>query len=212
LHARILEIANVVVECLDKPKATRPFIKALGRSISDMVKGRITPTRRRVYRTFDDVEDPEVLSKDWDPEGVTEEDLEPSPPNPDVLSGTQVRSLLLDVLRRAIHDWVLYKNSSRLEHKELARHAFIWLFEEEEGHPWRLQRQQEGLDMLSLESVCDVLDIDIETVRRVARNTTERQIKTAGRPPERRKKVGDDSSHYAEHDVNIQFTYPSEEE
>ena len=184
---------------------TLPPLRELGHAISALYK---EPTVvLRVPRTLEEVEPPEPLGTDWDPE-ETEDVIV----TPEMLDGSQVRALMLEVLRRAIHDWVLYRTSRRMEHRELAQHAYTWLFEEKEGHPWRTMRRQHGLDMMSLEAICETIDIDIETVRTGARNMTERRIKTAGRPPERRRRVGEDHSHYAEHDLSINFTYPVEED
>lgn len=126
--------------------------------------------------------------------------------------GSRIRVLMLEVLRRAAYDWVLYRNSRRLDQKTIAYDAYVWLFEEDEYHPWRIAREEEGTTIMSLESICDIMDFDIETVRDHVRRLTPDKIKTAGRPPERRKRQTEDTSYYNEHGVMGSFTFPSDEE
>lgn len=115
-----------------------------------------------------------------------------------------VRALLLELIRRAAHDWVLYRSSSRLAQKELAHDAYVWLFEEGPDHPWWKLRQAEGRALTSFLSVCEQLDIDPEYVRDKVQLLTARGIKMAGRPAERRrKKEGYESSYYFEHSVEM---------
>lgn len=109
-----------------------------------------------------------------------------------VLEASKCRALLLEVVRRAAHDWVLYRNTRKPE-RAYALDAYVWLFEEgpaEDGKPahpnWEL-RQREGDPLLAFLTICELLDLDPETVRRRIRAMTIRDIMTAGRPAERRK-------------------------
>ena len=118
-----------------------------------------------------------------------------------VIAAEQVRTLLTDVIRRAAHDWVLYKSSSRLDHRELARDAYVWLFEEKPGHPdWEL-RKQEGMELTSFLSICEIIDVDPVFARRQIRLLTPRDVKMAGRPAERRHRQSLDTTYYSEHVV-----------
>jgi hypothetical protein len=92
------------------------------------------------------------------------------------------KSLLLEVVRRAAYDWVLYRNSTRLEQKQLARDAFVWLFEEEEGHPDDVVRISEHREFTSFLSICDALDMDADRVRFYIRQLTPTRV-SSGRLP-----------------------------
>lgn len=110
------------------------------------------------------------------------------------------RALLLEVIRRASYDWVLYRNSSKLQNKLLAENAYHWLFLEHEGTPVWAQRDRNGKGMMSLIAICDALDIEPSEVRRRARELTEKDIMGAGRPAERRKtKQNEDAMSSDEH-------------
>jgi hypothetical protein len=125
----------------------------------------------------------------WDPETPVER-----------LEVGRCRALLLEVLRRAIHDWILYRNHSKLEMRQRAESAFIWLFLEGPGHAWWDQRRREGTTITAFLTICDLLDLDPGYVRRTAKKTTVKQIMTAGRPAERRRPQKE--VQYAEHGVD----------
>jgi hypothetical protein len=118
------------------------------------------------------------------------------------IEAENVRALLLETIRRASHDWVLYRGSTRLQQRELAHDAYVWLFEEKPGHPnWEL-RKQEGKQLMAFLNICDILDLDPGYVRETAKRLTPRHIKMAGRPAEkRRRQDGYDSVYYSEHSV-----------
>jgi hypothetical protein len=112
---------------------------------------------------------------DWDPE-----------PHDAVLDASRCRALLLEIVRRAAYDWVLYSGTRRPE-RMFARDAHTWLFEEEPGHPAWEARQRAGEPLLSFLSICEVMDLDPEMVRNRIRGMTVQDIMTAGRPAERRR-------------------------
>lgn len=200
----LAEVAARAAAMLENLEAARPCLNALERGFETLLR---EPARTP------EVE--EELSSAWEPEGLTEADVAALSEDDEAvesLDGTQVRALLLEVIRRAAHDWVLYRTSSRLEHRELAHDAYVWLFEEEAGHPWRRLREENGTELMSLESICEVIDIDIEVVRESVTRLTAKKIKTAGRPPERRKRQTEDGSYYDEHNVLACFAFPSEED
>lgn len=117
----------------------------------------------------------------WDPE-----------PHDLVLEASKCRALLLEVVRRAAHDWVLYRNTRKPE-RSYAADAHIWLFEEapatedKPAHPAWEKRQREGEPLLAFLTICELLDLDPEVVRRRIRRMTAKDIMTAGRPAEHRR-------------------------
>lgn len=104
----------------------------------------------------------------------------------EMLSASRCRALLLEVIRRAAHDWVLYRSTRRPE-RAFAQSAYVWLFEEEPGHPdWEL-RQREGEPLMAFLTICECLDLEPEAVRYRVKRMTVRDIMAAGRPAETRK-------------------------
>lgn len=145
------------------------------------------------------------LPEDADPDGALEEALAPSEWDPEpidvVIAAEQVRTLLTDVIRRAAHDWVLYRTSSRMDQRELAHDAYVWLFEEDESHPnWALRRK-EGRELTSFLAICEIIDVDPDFAREQIRRLTVRDVKMAGRPAERRHRQSLDTTYYVEHEV-----------
>jgi len=122
-------------------------------------------------------------------------------PEPPTLSleaeAISCRALLLEIVRRAACDWVLYRSSSRLDQKQVAEEAFHWLFVEEPGcASWRERQAEDGL-MMAFVAICEAVDLEPEMVRGHVRKMTLKQVKEGGRPPQRRH-VGeevDDSEH-----------------
>ena len=126
----------------------------------------------------------------WDPDPVEEQ-----------IQVSRCRACLLEIMRRAAHDWVLYKTHSELSKRQIAQHAHTWLFEEGPGHPWWHQRNMpKGQTFTSFLSICNVLDLDPTYVRSRIRLLTSKQIMTAGRPAERRRR-GREESTVTEHEV-----------
>lgn len=98
------------------------------------------------------------------------------------------RVLLAEILRRAVYDWVLYRSSTRLRDVDLARNAYVWLFEEGPGHPDWLERQKHGWTAFSFLTICDSLDMDPGAVRERVKKMTPSDVTSVGRPPVRRRK------------------------
>lgn len=115
------------------------------------------------------------------------------------MDASRCRALLLEIVRRAIHDWVLYRNDRR--QREKAEHAYTWLFEEKEGHPWHEQRKRSGMAITGFLTICEALDLEPNHVRECAKKMTPIQILTAGRPAERRTRAMEEP-HYDEHGVS----------
>jgi len=82
---------------------------------------------------------------------------------------------------------VLYRNSKRLANLTLANDAFEWLFNEGPGHPDWEEKKRNGHLAFSFVMICEVLDLDVEEIRKRLRTLTARDIQTLGRPPTRRK-------------------------
>lgn len=95
------------------------------------------------------------------------------------------KTLLFEVVRRAAHDWVLYRSSRRQSQRRLALHAYRWLFQEDTGHPDWQRRVQDEKEITSFLSICLVLDLDPDKVRQSIRQLTPRSV-LSGRPPEYR--------------------------
>jgi len=112
---------------------------------------------------------------------------------------SRCKALLLEVLRRAAHDWVLYRQQTRMHLRVLADDAYTWLFDEDEEHEYRRQRIQEMVEvsdgvpikgartLTSFLSICDSLDLDPDTVRERVRKMDVQTIIASGRPAETRK-------------------------
>ncbi len=150
----------------------------------------VPPTPTPAYRA---PEPPLVLPPSaWDPE-----------PAEVIMEASRARALLLELIRRAAHDWVLYRTSRRMDKRELAKNAFVWLFEEEPGHPWAIVRQKEGRHLTGFLSICNLLDLDPSYVRNRVKQMTAKGIKMAGRPAEhRRRHGGQETDYYVEHSVD----------
>lgn len=144
-------------------------------------------------------------------EKVLEEELSEWDPEP-LYEASRCQALLMEVIRRATHDYVLYRQHRKLELKSLAEQAYVWLFEEEPGHPaWRDREKalfkvsgEKGQVMVevgsrrltSFLSICEACSLDPEAVRARAREMTVESIMKTGRHIERRKSksTGDLSS------------------
>jgi len=144
----------------------------------------------RLVKPVVPVDTGEARPSQWDPD-----------PLDDQLEASRSRALLLEIVRRAIYDWVLYRGHARLEFKEIAADAYTWLFEEEPGHPWWRTRTEEKRMLTSLHAICDVMDLEPETIRARARTMTIKTILSVGRPPETRHRRLQDDVDYQEHSV-----------
>lgn len=103
------------------------------------------------------------------------------------------RALLLEVVRRAAYDWVLYRQSSKLQNRVLAESAFHWLFQEEQGSSEWSSRTANGKELTGLIAICELLELDVARVRDKIRQMTLKDIVGSGRPAERRRKRGNAS-------------------
>jgi len=107
------------------------------------------------------------------------------------------RALLLEIVRRAAFDWVLYRSSSKLINRQLAEGAHSWLFIEEPDSSLGLIRHKSGKSLTSFVAICELLDLDPDSVRERIKLLTRQEIMNAGRPAERRKHktISEDALH-----------------
>lgn len=128
-------------------------------------------------------------------------DDEPRPTDPALIEQEIVgcKTLLLEVIRRAAYDWVLYRTSRRMLHKRLAEDAYTWLFEEQPGHTNWVERDRVGKHITSFMAICNELDLDVDTVRRYVRRLTVKNVMSVGRPAEYRRRDATPSSIGEEH-------------
>lgn len=98
------------------------------------------------------------------------------------------KSLLLEIIRRAAYDWVLYRSSRRLLQHKLAEQAFTWLFKETDSHPDARERNDSGKQITSFEAICSALDLDPDAVRTHVRRLTPKNVMSVGRPAEYRRR------------------------
>ena len=119
---------------------------------------------------------------------------EPSSPQ----TALQCKALLLEVLRRAAHDWVLYRGHTEIHKRECANDAYVWLFKENSDHASWKQRATAVFDLGDVEAqgvrtitsflgICEALDLDPDTVRAHVKTMTIQAVISAGRPAETRK-------------------------
>jgi hypothetical protein len=109
------------------------------------------------------------------------------------------KTLLLEVIRRAAYDWVLYRTSRRLLHRRLAEDAYNWLFLEEPGHANWIEREKAGKSITAFLVICSELDLDADTVRKYVRKLTVKNVMSVGRPAEYRRRETCPSSPGEEH-------------
>jgi hypothetical protein len=149
----------------------------------------VLPLPRR--RPAPPLPEPEEETSAWDPEQdssvvrlVREADegelLQQS------INGT--KTLLLEIIRRAAYDWVLYRNSRRMVQRSMAEQAYRWLFVENPGTPDWTIRQRDGKHITSFISICEGLDLDPDTARRHIKRLTPRNVMSVGRPAEYRRR------------------------
>lgn len=111
---------------------------------------------------------------------ISREHTEPAPTQQEVVG---CKALLLEIIRRASYDWVLYRQSSRLPQKKLAEEAYHWIFVEESGE----ERTKNGKHLTGFVAICDLLDLDPDSVRARIRLLTVANVMSVGRPAEYRR-------------------------
>jgi hypothetical protein len=99
---------------------------------------------------------------------------------------TGCKMLLLEVVRRAAYDWVLYRQSRKMVHLVLAEQAYVWIFQEAPGHKDSTERMAEGKELTSFASICEHLDLQPDVVRAYIKKLEPRNVMSVGRPAEYR--------------------------
>lgn len=105
------------------------------------------------------------------------------------------KALLLEIIRRAAYDWVLYRTSKVYNKRKLAEGAYSWLFKEGPGHLDWFERNNNDKSITSLVAICSALELDIEMVRGHIRRLTVKNVMSIGRPAEYRKQDYREYSH-----------------
>lgn len=127
---------------------------------------------------------------DWDPDPIEVE-----------IQATRCRALLLEIVKRAINDWVLYRGHSELKKKTCAREAYVWLFEEDGSHPDFKARLESGCVLTSFIAICEAVDLCPKVFRRHIKTLQISDVLGNGRPAERRRKPSEDVS-LQQHDLS----------
>lgn len=130
----------------------------------------------------------------------------PRSPQQDSEQGILSKALLLEIVLRAASDWVLYKSHARMLYREWANDAYVWLFEEEPGHPRWKERRGAGKALTSFIAICEALDYDPDVVRRYIRTLTPQRIMSMGRPAEYRRRPPRLPEHVDASDVRSFFS------
>lgn len=139
--------------------------------------------------------------------------LPPPPPLPEIdydpfRQAGCCRALLLEIIRRAAYDWVLYRLSSDLANKRLAEDAFEWLFVEDAASKASRERAFSGKSITSLLSICEQLDMAPEKVRARVRKLTIKDVMSVGRPAEKRHPPAEECG-FNEHPIHLSADFMS---
>lgn len=133
----------------------------------------------------------------WDPEEpgsgvelVARELAQPEPRDEELLLQEiqGCKQLLIEIIRRAAYDWVLYRGHRRLAQRTLADQAYRWLFKETEGTADWQERMRDGKYITSFEAICEGLDLDPNKVRGYIERLTPKNVTSVGRPAEYRRR------------------------
>lgn len=140
----------------------------------------------------------ELAPSAWDPEPASDIDLvsarparEEYEPRDEELLLQEIngcKTLLLEIIRRAAYDWVLYRGSRKMVQKALADQSFRWLFTEEPDTADWHERMREGKYITSFVAICEGLDLDPDTVRRHIKRLDRKNVMSVGRPAEYRRR------------------------
>lgn len=98
------------------------------------------------------------------------------------------KSLLLEIVRRAAYDWVLYRTHRRLLNRKIAEQAYHWLFLESENDPEGRERTSNEKQITSFLAICQALDLDAASVRAHIKKLTPKNVMSVGRPAEYRRR------------------------
>jgi hypothetical protein len=152
---------------------------------------RLPPEPKSGIRRLADI--PNIPREELDELALSEEVWDPDPQEPELDAGN-CRALLLEIIRRASYDWVLYRDSSKLPQRELAHDAYQWLFVEDQGTPTWRDRLAEDRTFTGFVTICEMLDLDPTQTRATLRKLTIKDVLSVGRPAEHRRMVVDEGA------------------
>lgn len=226
-HAALaLQAAHVAASALRSISSLRSFLGPpsgevrIFEDVIEELRGLYQPPRPRKPRpkSAPQLPKPRVIKKP--PRVEEDEDLAPSAWDPEpVYEASRCQAFLMEIIRRAAHDYVLYRQARKMELKALAEQAYTWLFEEEPGHPawkdreralFKIEDEETGQPAIevgtrrltSFLSICEACNLDPEAVRDRAREMTVEQVTRTGRRIERRStKSSDDSMSMETHSI-----------
>lgn len=133
---------------------------------------------------------PTIVALDLPPERTSVLDLPARERDPALVQQeiNGCKSLLLEIIRRAAYDWVLYRTSRRMLHKKLAEQAYDWLFvEEKDTAAWK-EREESDKYITSFLAICEALELDPTSVRTHIKKLTPKNVMSVGRPAEYRRR------------------------
>ena len=119
------------------------------------------------------------------------------------------KSLLIEVIRRAAYDWVLYRQDERPALRSLATDACVWLFQEEPGHTVWEDRKRRGELGMSFLGICESLGLDPDGIREGIKALTPHRIRTLGRIPTNRSKSSGSHDGLFGDDVSLMAQFPT---
>lgn len=146
------------------------------------VEARVPKKKKRVRVVPEEEE-----RSDWDPEPVSRSPFVVRTPYEEEMLQQEIhgcKNLLLEMVRRAAYDWVLYRGSRRMLQKSLADQAYRWLFLEVPGTADWLERERVGKFGTSFIAVCESLDLEPDKVRGYIKQLTAKNVQSVGRPAE----------------------------
>lgn len=187
LVIRSTDVATKAIKALNGEAASSPLVHDALASIAHALR---VASSALVVHEDPVVEQPPSQLVPAAQQVIEENDYDSQPREPAIIE-QEIRgckTLLLEVVRRAAYDWVLYRTSTRILHKKLAEDAYTWLFEEAPGHPNWEERAAQGKTITSFTAICSELDIDAKTVREYVRKLTVKNVMSVGRPAEYRRR------------------------
>jgi hypothetical protein len=142
----------------------------------------------------------EIVESAWDPDSARTR-----------ITSSRCKALLLEVVMRAIRDWILYRSHTEITKATHARDAYEWLFLEDEDHPSFRERTRMGYTLTSFVVICEINDLEPDELRRHIRTLKVSDIMGTGRPAERRRRPNENINidHHDLAGVRIEAFEPS---
>lgn len=142
----------------------------------------------------------EVIESAWDPYSARSR-----------IESSRCKALLLEIVKRAIHDWILYRGHSEITKATYAHDAYYWLFVEDEQHPSFKERIKNKSTITSFVVICELTDLQPKSLREHIKTLKVSDIMGTGRPVEHRRRTSDDINidHHDLAGVSIESFEPS---